>query len=132
MSYIAPTVGGQTERFLPADVITMTASVAVVGGRLVEITGNRTIGPAAAASAKVLGVALHDAAIGATVGVVSVGVFNLRAEAIIAAGDTVQAAGAAANAGSVGVSTGTDARLVVGKAIEGIAAGASGPVRLSI
>jgi hypothetical protein len=40
---------------------TTQASVDVVGGRLVAVTGNNTVGPAGAASAVVLGVAAHDA-----------------------------------------------------------------------
>jgi hypothetical protein len=42
--------------------ITMKASTAVTGGRLVESTGDGTCGPAGAASVKVLGVAAFDQA----------------------------------------------------------------------
>lgn len=48
---------------------TLQASAAVTGGRLVEVTGTGTVGPAGAASTKVLGVAAFDAASGAKVDV---------------------------------------------------------------
>ena len=40
---------------------TYQASVDVIGGRLVAVTGANTVGPAGAASAIVVGVAAHDA-----------------------------------------------------------------------
>lgn len=46
---------------------TLQASATVIGGRLVESTGNGLVGPAGAASTKVLGVAATDAASGAKV-----------------------------------------------------------------
>lgn len=51
------------------DQFTRTASAAITGGQLVEVTGNGTVGPAGAASTKVIGVAAHDAASGAKVSV---------------------------------------------------------------
>src|ERR1044071_1430576 len=48
---------------------TLQASATVTGGRLVEVTGNGTVGPAGAASVKVLGVAAFAAASGAKVDV---------------------------------------------------------------
>lgn len=44
----------------------VTASAAVTGGQLVEVTGVKTVGPAGAASVKVVGVAAHDAGVGAS------------------------------------------------------------------
>jgi hypothetical protein len=48
------------------DPFTSTASATIVGGQLVEVTGVNTVGPAAVNSVKAVGVAAHDAAIGAT------------------------------------------------------------------
>lgn len=48
---------------------TSTASAAVTGGQVVEATTTGKVGPAGAASLKVVGVAAHDAAIGAIVAV---------------------------------------------------------------
>ncbi|MEV4287356.1 capsid cement protein [Nonomuraea bangladeshensis] len=46
---------------------TSTASASIVGGQLVEVTGSGSVGPAAADSQRVVGVAAHDAANGARV-----------------------------------------------------------------
>jgi hypothetical protein len=75
---------------------TLQASVAVTGGRLVEVTGNGTVGPAGAASLKVLGVAAFDAATGAKVDVWPLAglTHKITASGAIAAGDNL-AAGAA-------------------------------------
>jgi predicted RecA/RadA family phage recombinase len=51
-------------KFKPGQPVTFTASTAIVGGNAVEVTGDRTVGVAtAAASAKSIGSAAHDAAI---------------------------------------------------------------------
>jgi hypothetical protein len=47
--------------------LTKTASATIVGGQVVETTTASSVGPAGAASAKVVGVAAHDAASGARV-----------------------------------------------------------------
>jgi hypothetical protein len=75
---------------------TLQASAAVTGGRLVEVTGNGTVGPAGAASLKVLGVAAFDAATGAKVDVWPLAglTHKITASGAIAAGDNL-AAGAA-------------------------------------
>lgn len=55
-------------KFKPGQAVTFTATTAITGGQVVEVTGNRTVGvPAAAASVKTVGTAGHDAAIGDTV-----------------------------------------------------------------
>jgi Uncharacterized conserved protein (DUF2190) len=131
MSYVGSMTGGQVERFLPGDVVTCTvaAGQAATGGRLVElVTGDRTVQNAAAGSLKVLGVALFDAAAGEKVSVACVGVWNLRAEAAVAAGDYVAAAGTAGNVGSV--SPGAFGGASVGLALAAIGAGSVGPVKL--
>ncbi len=143
MATVIPgTRGGQVEKFLPGDRLTCTASAAVTGGRLVELTGNRTVGPAAAASEKVVGISLYDAAINEKVTIVSEGVWLIRCEATVVAGDYVQAAGAAANAGSVTPVAASGAayvqaeanrwRTVVGRALEGATAPADAPIKMSV
>jgi hypothetical protein len=47
--------------------LTKTASAAVTGGQVVETTTTGSVGPAGAGSVKSIGVAAHDAAIGARV-----------------------------------------------------------------
>ena len=44
-------------KFKPGQSVTFTASAEVIGGRLVVITGDRTVGPAGADSSAVVGVA---------------------------------------------------------------------------
>jgi hypothetical protein len=75
---------------------TLQASATVTGGRLVEVTGNGTVGPAGAASVKVLGVAAFDAASGAKVDVWPLAGLTHRVTGAgaISAGDNL-AAGAA-------------------------------------
>lgn len=93
--------------FNPGTAVTFTASADVTGGRLVEITGDRTVAHAAAASTKVAGVAGFDAAEGELVTVYSGGVQRPIAAGAIAAGDRVAAAAdgkvATAETGTFGV-----------------------------
>ncbi len=86
--------------------ITLQASTAVTGGRLVESTGNGTVGPAGAASTKVLGVAAYDAATGVKVDVWPLPgvVHEVTASGAIAAGDGL-AAGAAGVVSTIGAGT---------------------------
>lgn len=79
-------------KFKPGQQITYTASAAVTGGRVVEVTGNRQVGPAGAGSKKVCGVAGFDAKQGEQVTVYDGGVQVLVASAAVAAGDRVAAA----------------------------------------
>jgi len=110
--------------FQPGHAISLTASAAVTGGQLVEITTDNSVQPAGAASAKVVGVALFDGAVGDLVSVQSAGVQRLTAASAIAAGDSVAAAanGQVATAG---------ANPVVGIAIAAAAAGATALVKLN-
>lgn len=48
--------------YMPGTVISVTASAPVTGGQVLEVSGNDTVGPAGAASVKVVGVAAFDAA----------------------------------------------------------------------
>lgn len=86
--------------------ITLQASATVTGGRLVENTGNGTVGPAGAASTKVIGVAAFDAASGAKVDVWPLPgvVHETTASGAVAAGDGL-AAGAAGVVSTIGAGT---------------------------
>ena len=75
--------------------VTFTTSAIVTGGQVVEVTGDRTVGPATAASAKAIGTAAHDAASGAKVVVhLSGPVDTAVSAAAILAGAKVEAAAA--------------------------------------
>ncbi|WP_223626689.1 capsid cement protein [Microbacterium sp. EST19A] len=80
-------------KFTPGSAITFTASADVTGGRLVQVTGNRLVGPAVADSASVVGVAAFDAEAGdpVTVYTRAGGVHPLIASGAIAAGARVSA-----------------------------------------
>lgn len=106
---------------------TYTASAAITAGQLVEITGNMTVGPAGAASTKVVGVAARDTASGAQVMVYGDDVHDLLAAGAIAAGAQV-IAGAAGTVATVGAGT---AFQVIGVALEAIADTAKGRVKLN-
>lgn len=84
-----------TPVFTPGDAVPFTASAAVTGGQVVEATTAGAVGPAGAASLKVIGVAAHDAAIGARV-TVHIGkiVHEATASGTVAVGDVVIAAAA--------------------------------------
>lgn len=94
-------------QFSPGDAVTFTASADVTGGRLVEITGDRTVAHAAAGSTKVAGVAGFNAAEGELVTVYSGAVQRPIAAGAIAAGDRVAAAAdgkvATAESGTIGL-----------------------------
>jgi hypothetical protein len=86
--------------------ITFQASATVTGGRLVENTGNGTVGPAGAASTKVVGVAAHDAASAGKVVVWPLPgiVHEVTGTGAISAGDNL-AAGAAGVVAAIGAGT---------------------------
>jgi hypothetical protein len=96
---------------------TKTASADVVGGRLVEATTASSVGPAGAASTKVLGVAAYDATTGNRVSIWPLA--GLEHEVLgsgaIAVGDGV-AAGAAGVITTVVVGTGAAAGTLIGRA----------------
>jgi hypothetical protein len=81
-------------KFKPGSAVTFSASADVTGGRLVAVSGNRTVAPAAADSATVAGVAGFDAVTGESVTVYlrPSGVHPLVASGVIAAGAKVIAA----------------------------------------
>lgn len=81
-------------KFKPGQAVTFTASADVTGGRLVAVTGNRTVGPAGADSAAVVGVASRDAKTGERVTVFTRagGVHPLTASGAVVAGVKVSSA----------------------------------------
>jgi hypothetical protein len=136
-------VGGVVEAFPSgAPKVTMSAGAAITAGRLVEVTGNRVVGQAGAASLKVVGVALEGSdGVGAPtadkITVATGGVFLLTATGAIAAGDQLIAAanGTVSTLAAAAAATLTDinnARAVVGKALEAISNGQTGRVLLNV
>lgn len=87
-------MGDYTPVFAGALPITFTASAAVTGGTPVEITGDMTVGPAAAGSSTYVGIAGHDAAVGVAVTVHTPrgSVEEVAVSAALVAGDPVKAA----------------------------------------
>lgn len=83
-------------KYNPGTELTFTASAAVTGGQLVEITGDNTVGPAGAGSDSWIGVAGHDAGTGELVHVTNGNVHVLTASGAVAAGGAVVAAAAGA------------------------------------
>ena len=55
---------------LPGDIVTFTAGAAVTKGQLVKVTGSMTVGPAAATTDAVIGVAVGSASSGSKVPVI--------------------------------------------------------------
>lgn len=94
---------------------TLTASATITGGQILENTGASTVGPAGAASVKVVGVAAHDAASGARVTVWPLAnvLHEVTSTGTIAAGDGI-AAGASGVAATVAVATGAAAGTLLG------------------
>ena len=86
--------------YTPGEAFGMTASATITGGQQVEVTGSGTVGPAAADSTKVIGVAAFDAANGARVTVWS---SNLVHEVTNGSGSTITAGALLAAAASGGV-----------------------------
>lgn len=78
--------------FKPGAAITFSVSADVTAGQVVELTGDRTVGPAGADSARVVGIAAFNAKVGEDVTVHDGGVQRPLAAGAIAAGDKVAAA----------------------------------------
>lgn len=85
------------------EVITRTASAAILGGQLVRVSGNGTVAPTTAAADDWLGVAGFDAASGDLVSVFSSGVQRPVASGAITAGATVVSAASGRVAAGSGV-----------------------------
>ena len=75
--------------YKPGQSITSRTSAAVTGGQLLEVSGDGTVAPAGADSAKVVGVAAFDAASGDNVTIHCGGVQRLKASGAVTAGDLV-------------------------------------------
>ncbi|WP_087484922.1 capsid cement protein [Brachybacterium massiliense] len=78
--------------FKPGAAITYSVSADVTAGQVVELTGDRAVGPASADSEKVVGIAAFNAVVGDHVTVHDGGVQRPYASGVIAAGDKVAAA----------------------------------------
>jgi hypothetical protein len=104
-----------------------TASAAVIGGRLVETTTAGSVGPAAAGSVKVEGVAAFDAAIGARVSVWPINnvTHEIDSSGTIAVGDGVQSGAAGVITTGV-IATLAAAGSLIGEAISAATGGAKG------
>lgn len=89
-------MGQYLPAFRPGQTVTFTATTAIVGGRVVELgSADMSVAPAGAASAKVVGVAGHDAAVGELVTVeVSKTIHLLPCAAAITRAANVEAAAA--------------------------------------
>jgi hypothetical protein len=89
-------MGDYTPVIEAGDQFTQTASATITGGQILENTGDGTVGPAGAASVKVVGVAAHDAASGTPVSVY--GLFTVHETVAgtggLTAGQNVQAGAA--------------------------------------
>lgn len=129
-------VGGIVEYAMPGDVLTYTVgATAVTGGQLVELDASGNVVHAGDESLKCVGVAMHDAAIGAKVSVARVGVWPLKAAGAVAIGDQLAPAAAgdvkaqAAAAGATAEDI-NDARAIVGLALAAISSGQRGKCML--
>lgn len=127
--------GGQNPVYFPGSRVTFAISAAVTAGQMVEVTGNMTVGPAGAASRKVVGMAMQTgSAVGDKIAVQIFGfIARLTASGAIAAGDELNpaAAGAVATLAAAAAATLGDinnARSVIGVALEAISNGATGRV----
>lgn len=128
---VVPSIRGEVSERYPGGRTTFAADAAITGGQLVEITGDMEVGPAGAASLKVVGVAFHDASNTGEVTRVSVahcGVWALEADGAIAAGDIV-IAGAA---GTVVADNTPAAGAQVGLALAAIDDGDKGLIMLQV
>lgn len=106
---------------------TRKASAAITGGQLVEVSGSGTVAPCAATSAKWLGTAAFDAAVGEDVTVHIAGVQRLLASGAVPAGSVVVAAAA----GRVVVNAAPAVGQQVGVAINTAADGAVAEIQMA-
>lgn len=113
--------------YKPGQSLPYTASATVTGGQLLEVTGSGTVGPAGAASTKVVGVAAFDCASGERVTIHAGGVQRAVAAAGgVTAGDVV-AAGAAGTVAPIG---GGAFATKIGIALTTAAAGAVAEIQM--
>lgn len=109
--------------YKPGQSLPYTASATITGGQLVEVTGSGTVGPAGAASLKVVGVAAFDAVSGDRLTIHTGGVQRvLAATGGVTAGDVVSA-GAAGTVAPIGAGAfGTKIGIALTTAAAGVAA----------
>lgn len=82
-------------KFKPGQAVTFASTTVASAGQVAEVTGNRTVGVAGAASTKAIGTYAHDVKIGDQVVIHLAGpVDTAKAAAAIAAGAEVEAAAA--------------------------------------
>lgn len=82
-------------KFKPGQAVTFDTTAAITGGQVVEVSGDRSVAPATAASAKAIGTAGHDAKSGDKVVVHLAGpVDTAKAAAAVLAGVNVEAGAA--------------------------------------
>lgn len=113
--------------YKPGASLPYTASVAITGGQLLEVTGSGTVGPAGAASLKCVGVAAFDVASGARVTIHAGGVQRIAAAVGgVTAGDIV-AAGAAGTVAPIGAGA---FGAKIGIALTAAAAGAVAEIQM--
>lgn len=104
--------------------LTRAASADVVGGRLVQVSGNGTVATAAADSDRVLGVAMHDAKSGQSVSVSLAGVQRPLAAGAITAGAKVYT-------DATGKASATGTNNPIGIALNTVADGAQVDVQMN-
>lgn len=104
--------------FRPGEVVTFGVTTAVTAGQVVELgTADMSVAPAAAASAKVVGVAAHDAAVGDKAAVeVGKVIHELKAVGAITRGQKLETAAAG---GVRTLASGTAVFLALTSAVDG-------------
>ena len=108
--------------YSPGEAFTSTASATITGGQILEVTGSGTVGPAAAGSVKVVGVAAFDCASGARITVWSAAqVHEVTASGTVTAGDPVVSAASGQVASAAAVTTPTAADVTTTRALIGVA-----------
>lgn len=108
-------------KFIPGQRWTATTSADVTGGQLLAVSGSGTVGPAAAASIAVVGVAAFDAKNGEVVTVHSPSIGWLTSSGAIAAGAQVVPAASGAVSALAAVTTPTPADVTNTRTIVGVA-----------
>jgi hypothetical protein len=118
-------MGDYTPVYSPGTAITLTASAAIVGGQLVEVSGVNSVAPTAGAtpSVKVVGVAAFDASSGSRVTIHGRGqVHETTASGAITAGDQLVSGVVAGTVKTApAVTTPTAADVTTTRAVVGIA-----------
>lgn len=121
--------------YTPANTFTSTASATVTGGQVLEVSGSGTVAATSGTSAKVIGVAAHDAAANALVTVhgrgkvhasVASGGISAGAQVVSAADGKVASLAASGTSGNAAADINTaanNARSVLGIALTTVQSG---------